>query len=136
MAEIFKSAMMKKGFEQLYQVLIPNLNVCDNCGILKCFYCNKFIASCSLCSAERCKNCVKYNNAVDFFYNQCSAEQWNYICNFLYDLFHISWIRRWYFKDISRPINSSVTKTSFLIASSNPLKNSVKKIKRKLYIIY
>lgn len=35
-AEIFKSSYMKKEFEYFYQVLIPNLNTCGNCGVVKC----------------------------------------------------------------------------------------------------
>ena len=50
-------------------------------------------------------------------------------------LFYISWISRWYFKDILRPINSSITNTSFIISSSDPIKNSVKKNKKRQYII-
>lgn len=106
---------MKKEFDNLCQVLIPNLNQCDNCGVLKCFYCNKFTASCSLCRGERCKNCFKYNTAMDFFYEHYSEEQWSYICNFLHDLFHISWISRQFFKDVSKLIYSSINNTSFII---------------------
>ena len=127
MAQIFESVFMKKEFDHFYQVLILNLSQCDNCGVLKCFYCNKFTASCFLCRTERCKNCFKFNNTAAFFYEHCSEEQWSYICNFLYDLFHISRISRWYFKDISRPINSSITNTSFIISSSDPIKKKKKK---------
>ena len=48
-----------------------------------------------------------------------------YICNFLHDLFHVSWISRCSFKDIEKPINSSIAKTTFLISSNNLIKNSV-----------
>ena len=68
MAQIFDSSFMKKDFENLYQVIIPSLNERNNCGILKCFYCIKFTESCSLCRAERCKNCFRYTNAIEFFY--------------------------------------------------------------------
>ena len=66
---------MKKEFEEFCRVLLPNLNECGNCGIIKCFYCTKFTVSCSLCSNERCKNCTKYNNAIEFFYEHCTEAQ-------------------------------------------------------------
>ena len=66
---------MKKEFEEFYRVLLPNLNECGNCGIIKCFYCTKFNVSCSLCRNERCKNCTKYNNAIEFFCEHCTEAQ-------------------------------------------------------------
>lgn len=128
---------MKKEFEYSYEILIPSLNVCGNCGIFKCFYCKKFTASCTLCKNEKCRSCFKYKNAVDFFYERCNHEHWNYICNFLHDLFNVSWISRWYFKDIARPTNSSIMNTSFIIYSDSPVKNHVKKNKKRTiyYII-
>ena len=50
-------------------------------------------------------------------------------------LFNVSWISRWYFKDIARPVNSSIRKTCFMI-SSDSLKNSVKKNYSKSRTIY
>ena len=134
-AKIVQSSVFKNEFDHFYQILIPSLNSCGNCGVLKCFYCSKFTVSCSLCRNERCKNCFQFKNATDFFYEHCSKEQWNYICNFLHDLFDASWISRWYFKDITRPITSSIKNSCFLI-SSNCVKNSVKKNCNKRTIYY
>lgn len=135
-AEIFKSSYLKKEFEYFYQVLMPNLNTCGNCGVVKCFYCNTFTVSCTLCRKERRKSCFKYKSAVTFFNEHCNEEQWAYICNFLHDFFNISWISRWYFKDIKRPINSSIRNTCFIISSDDSIENSVKKNKgRTIYYV-
>ena len=64
-----KMQYIKKKFGDFYQRIIPSLNRCDTCGILKCFYCSKFTASCSLCRRNTCKNCFPYKNAIDFFMN-------------------------------------------------------------------
>lgn len=109
---------MKKEFEEFYRVLIPNLNRCNNCQILKCFYCMKFNSSCSLCRHERCKHYVKYNNSINFFYEHCTEMQWSYICNFVHDLCNLSWITKSMFTDVQRPIYSSVNKTAFLCSSN------------------
>ena len=61
----------------------------------------------------------------------------SYICNFLHDLFHVSWISRCSFKDIEKPINSSITKTTFLISSNNLIKNSVvNKNKKSIFYMF
>ena len=112
MAIIFKTSSLRKEFEELYQKIIPKLNDCNNCGILKCVFCSKFIVSCSICRKDRCKNCVLFQNTVDLLFEKCSKEQWDYVCNFLYDLFRVSWLTAYCFKDL-KSINSSVKKYWF-----------------------
>ena len=121
MAVIFESDILKKEFDDFYQRLIPSLNSCENCGIFKCSYCIRFTVSCSLCRRDRCKKCFAYKNSINFFLENCSEEQWDYICNFVHDLLNVSWMTCWYFKDL-KPINSSIRQTSFII-SNDPRKN-------------
>ena len=87
MAQIFQSFFMKKEFEDRYRVLIPNLNKYGNCGSTKCFQCKVFDYSCVECQHFRCKNCVKFMHSVKFFYENAKGEEWDYIFNFLHDLF-------------------------------------------------
>ena len=87
MAQIFQSFFMKKEFEDLYRVLIPNLNKCGNCGFTKCFRCNHFDDSCDLCKQYRCEHCAKFINSIKFFYESAKDKEWDYIFNFLHNLF-------------------------------------------------
>ena len=119
MAQIFQSFFMKKEFEDLYRVLIPNLNKCGNCGFTKCFRCTKFDDSCGHCRQYRCTECVKFINAIEFFYECSNQEEWNYICNFLHDLFRVNSVTRMNFRDISEPINFPINKTAFIVSSSD-----------------
>ena len=131
MAEIFNSPLVKKEFEKFYQEIIPNLNDCNNCGITQCLFCNKFKWTCCMCRSDSCKNCIAHKNSVDLFYEKCNQEEWNYICNILYDFFSVSWISRWYFKDISKVITSSIDKTVFMVAYSEQFPS--KKFCRGIY---
>ena len=67
MAIIFKTSSLRKEFEELCQKIIPELNDCNNCGILKCVFCSKFTVSCSICRKDRCKNCVLFQNTVIYY---------------------------------------------------------------------
>ena len=99
MAVIFNSSILRNEFEDLYRKIIPKLNDCNNCGILKCTYGSRFTVSCSLCRKGRCKNCVSFKKIVDLLFEKCSKDQWDYVCNFLHDLFRISWFTTCCFKD-------------------------------------
>ena len=134
MAQIFGSYFMQSEFKNLYQTLLPNLNECGNCRITKCYFCVKFDASCQSCRIQRCKNCIKFFNAIEFFYGQATKKQWDYICNFLHDLFRVHRITKSSFKDIEKPIKSSV-KNSCFIVSSNNVNNSIK-VKKNTAIYY
>ena len=83
MAKIFNSHFMQKEFEQLYRALLPCLNECGACGIVKCYLCKKFDVTCSLCKFRRCVPCVKFFNTLNFFYKNLIREQWNYVCNYM-----------------------------------------------------
>ena len=89
MAKIFHSYFMQREFEQLYRVLLPSLNECGACGITKCYVCKKFDVSCSPCLFRRCVECVNFFNTLNFFFKNSSRDQWNYICNFLHNLFRL-----------------------------------------------
>ena len=124
---------MEKEFENLYKVLIPNVNKCGNCGSTKCFRCNLFDDSCIECQHFRCKDCVKFINSIKFFYKNAKGEEWNYVCNFLYDLLRVSDITRTNFTDISEPIQSPISKTAFIVSSVG---NSFLKFKKDDCIYY
>ena len=38
----------------------------------------------------RCKNCQIFKNSKDLLFEKCPKEQWDYIVDFIYDLFNIS----------------------------------------------
>ena len=87
MVQIFQSSFVREKFEDLYRVLLPDLNKCGNCGFTKCFRCNHFDHSCDLCKQYRCEHCVKFINSIKFFYENAKDEEWDYFFNFLHDLF-------------------------------------------------
>ena len=107
---------MKKEFEDFCRVQIPNLNKCGNCGSTKCFRCNVFDYSCVECQHFRCKNCVKFMNTIKFFYENTKDEEWDYICNFLHDLFRVDDITRTNFTDIRESIQIPTSKTAFIVS--------------------
>ena len=129
MAVIFNSSILKNEFEDLYRKIIPKLNDCNNCGILKCTYCSRFTVSCSLCRKSRCKNCVSFKKIVDLLFEKCSKDQWDYVCNFLHDLFRISWFTTCCFKDL-KWINSLIKNISFIV-SNDPREDFKKNYIRK-----
>ena len=124
---------MEKEFENLYRVLIPNLNKCGNCGPTKCFRCNLFDYSCVECQHFRCKDCVKFINSIKFFYENAKEEEWNYICSFLHDLFRVDDITRTNFKDIQQPLQLDLQRTAFIVSSNG---NSYLKFKKDGCIHY
>ena len=133
MARIFQSFVMEKEFENLYKVLIPKLNKCGNCGSTKCFRCNLFDDSCIESQHFRRKDCVKFINSIKFFYENAKDEEWNYVCNFLHNLFRVSDITRTNFTDISEPIQFPISKTAFIVSS---VRNSFLKFKKDGCIYY
>ena len=122
MAVIFQNYFLQKEFQDLYRVLLVELNDCGACGIEKCFYCNKFDASCVSCRNDRCKACIKFFNSINFFYINSSEEQWDYICNFLYDIFYLHYITRQCFFDVHAPLEPSIRDSCFLVSSSDSKK--------------
>lgn len=75
MAQIFKSEFLKKEFIELYQEIIPNLNKCNSCGILKCRNCFLFQYNSNMCRIMRCKNCQLFKNSKDLLFEKCTIEQ-------------------------------------------------------------
>ena len=121
MAVIFQSYFLQNKFQDLYKVLLVALNDCGTCGIGKCFYCNKFDAGCVSCRNDRCRACVKFFNSINFFYINSTKEQWDYLCNFLYDIFRLHDYTKRYFSDVSAPIDF-VKKDSFLFIQALVIK--------------
>ena len=116
MAQIFQSFFMKKEFEDLYRVLIPNLNKCGNCGSTKCFQCKVFNYPCVECQHFRCKNCIKFIHSVKSFYENAKDEEWDYIFNFLHDIFRVSDITSTNFTGIWESIQFPTIRTDFIVS--------------------
>lgn len=109
MAKIFQTEFLKKEFEEFYRVIIPNLNNCDSCGILKWRYCFIFQYDCRMCQIMRCKNFQLLKNYKDLLFEKCSVEQWQYIVNFIHDLFNLSLYSIFCYDDL-KPISEKVNK--------------------------
>lgn len=100
MAQIFTSYFTKSEFKRLYATLLPRLDICSNCGVV-----------------ERCKACRDFLNTLKFFYYNANRDQWDYICNFLYDLVNIQEISQRFFQDVRIP--SKIENIQFYISSTN-----------------
>ena len=74
------------------------------------------------------KNVLNSLTLSNFFYGRSNQEEWNYICNFLHDLFRVNWITRINFRDISEPIIFPINKTAFTVSSSD--QNSFLRLKK------
>ena len=109
MAKIIPSYFLQSEFKRLYSVLLPSLNQCGSCSMTKCFDCQNFDITCNDCKAKRCTACVKFFNTLVFFYLNATKYQWNYICNFLHDVFRLDKVTRVNFKDVSTPISFSIS---------------------------
>lgn len=110
MSQIFDSEIIKKEFEEFYRVVIPNLNNCKSCGILKCSKCFVFQYNRVMCCIFRCKNFQLFKTSRDFLFQKTSIEQYNYIVNFVRDLYHVSDHSIMRYKDL-KPISAEVKKT-------------------------
>ena len=117
-AKIFDKEILKKQFEELYQKIIPSLNECGNCDILKCYHCFSFNLNCSSCRLWRCKNCQMFKNSKWLLFQKCTIEQWNYIVNFLHDFFQISDYSFDFFSDL-KPLISKVKENNEVFFMSN-----------------
>ena len=107
--KIFETDIIEQEFKELYQTIIPLLNECNNCNILKCRYCVIFRYECTNCRISRCKSCQLFKNSKDILFKKCSNQQWNYIVNFLHDLFNISDYSFMQYSDL-KPISKLVKK--------------------------
>ena len=136
MAKIFSSYFMQAEFQHLYQVLLPSLNHCGACGVTRCFFCAKFDISCASCKFRRWIACVKFYNTLNLFFKNSTRDQWNYIRNFLHDIFRLHWKTREHFKDVSTSIRSSVRNTCFIISNDSKIDNKIMNDrKKKIYIL-
>ena len=124
---------MQKEFEQLYRVLLPSLNECGACGIVKCYPCKNFDVTCSPCKFRRCAPCVKFFNTLNFFYKNSSSEHWNYVCNFLHDLFRLHYRTKEFFKDVFVPIRSSIRHSCFIVSSDEKKAIMTSDKKKKIF---
>lgn len=82
MAQIFDKETLKE-FQALYRDIISSLNECNNCTILSCKNCFK-------CERTGCTNCEKFRKSKWTLLKKCNCEQWNYVINFLNDIFNVS----------------------------------------------
>ena len=131
MARIFQSCHLQKEFEKLYRVLLVSLNDCGACRLAKC-------SSCASCRKRSCKTCVKFFNSLNFLYKNSTAEQCDYICNFLPDFFRLHINTKEYFFDVSAPIQTIIKDNDFVIsdASNRALLTNNGKKKILLAVIY
>lgn len=135
MTKVFHTVFLQQEFNRLYRNVIPVLNECDFCGKTKCTCCNKFNVSCLLCRTERCKKCASYFNIIRFLFEKTNKSQWDYIWNFLYDLFRVHWVTEKSFKDL-RPISSNVKYHKFNISVSHENQNNSIRISGNKVVSY
>ena len=137
MAKILPSYFLQSEFKRLYGVLFPSLNQCGACGITKCVDCQKFDISCKNCKSRRCIVCVKFFCTLIFFYINTTEDQWNYICNFLHDVFRLDKTTRLHFKDVLTPISFSISDTLFITSKNREIVNKIRndRGKRSIYFV-
>ena len=82
-----------------------------------------------------CTACVKFFNTLVFFYLNATEYQWNYICNFLYDVFRLDKVTRVNFKDFLIPISFSISDTLFITSRNREIVNKIRNDlgKRSIY---
>ena len=72
---IFKyNIELKKEYRFLVEQILPLLNDCGYCGVLKGKYCLNFSVNCSMCLKDKCQNCYQSNKSKDILIN-CRDEQ-------------------------------------------------------------
>lgn len=86
-AVVFENEFLRKQFKEFYQDIIPNLNFCRSCGILKCRKCILYRNECRMCQLMKCDKCQLFKTTRDILFNKCPFEQWKYIANFIRDFF-------------------------------------------------
>ena len=121
MSQIFKSEFLEKEFKEFYQVVIPNLNNCNSCGILKGRYCFVFQYNCNMCRILSCKNCQLFKNSRDLLFETCAIDQWHYIANFVHDLFDVSSYSVLRYSDL-KPISQEVKDKNLVFLSKKESK--------------
>ena len=95
---IFKSRVdLKKEYQFLVKELIPKLNDCGYCGVLKGKYCLKFSINCQICLKYRFQTCFQFNRTKDLLINNTDKEISNYVKKFLIDYFSVSDFTNYFF---------------------------------------
>lgn len=87
--EIFSSVVLKKGFDELVNEIIPLLADCGKCEKFCCSYCRKFSVTCTWCRNERCKNYYKFENSLNILLENGSEASRQYVGNFVDDFFKV-----------------------------------------------
>ena len=101
MAQFFKSYFTQSEFKRFYKTLLPELDTCSNCGMV-----------------QTCKTCRNFINTLKFFDLYTTKDQWDYLCNFLYDVSNISETSRHFFVDV-RKIPHELHNIIFYISNKN-----------------
>ena len=125
--DIFKSQEMKHEFNKLIYQIIPSLNECRNCNVLKCHYCVKFSSTCNSCRLWKCKNCFLYKKTKEILMEYCLNEAWENIANFLTDFFKISDTSIDFFN--LPPITGNVREKNHVFVSERKLRKHLASIK-------
>lgn len=100
-AQFFKSFFTQSEFKRLYKTLLPRLDSCSNCGMV-----------------STCKACRDFINTLKFFCLNTTRDQWDQLCNFLYDLSNISEPSQQFFADV-RIIPHKPENIQFCISNKN-----------------
>ena len=101
MVQFFKSYFTQSEFKRFYKNLLPELDTCSNCQMV-----------------ETCKACRNFINTLKFFSLNTTKDQWDYLCNCLYNVSNISETSRHFFVD-ARKIPRELDNIIFYISNKN-----------------
>ena len=75
--------------------------------------------------------------ALILFYINTTEDQWNYICNFLHDVFRLDKTTRLHFKDVLTLISFSISGTLFITSKYREIVNKIRndRGKRSIYFV-
>ena len=95
---IFKQRVdLEKEYQFLLKEIIPKLNDCGYCGVLKERYCLNFLVNCGMCVMDRCQNCYQFDRTKDLLINNSNKDIHNYVKKLLIDYFRISDLTNYFF---------------------------------------
>ena len=86
MAKILDSEIIERAFKELIKEVIPSLNQCKKCNILKCTHCFILSFSCEECVKLQCRKCDRYRGTLEFLIENSSKGISNYITSLLFYL--------------------------------------------------
>lgn len=101
MAKIFDSEIIERFFKELIKEIIPSLNQCEKCNILKCTNCFIFSFSFKQCVKLQCRKCDRYRGTLEFLIENSSKGIFNYITSFLFYLNRFSGYSFNHFDDVA-----------------------------------